>query len=218
MSVDLGAARRALASYRGTSLGTRAFVVARYVVAPMGPLADELHGLRGDVLSLGSGLTMLERYFAELEPGLRFDGIDLDPVKVRLLAKTHRRSPRVTLELGDATEVDRPGRYDVVLVCDALHHFPAERHADVARSVAEALRPGGIALVKDLDVRPRWKYHWNRVHDRVVAGPDPIWCRSPHDMAALFAEAGLEVERAERIEHRLTPYAHYLIRARKPAG
>lgn len=216
MSIDVAAARRAFASYKGTSLGTRAFVAARYVVAPMGVLADELHGLRGEVLSLGSGLSMLERYLAELEPDLRFDGIDLDPVKVRLIEKTRARSPRVALELGDATAIDRPGRYDAVLVCDAVHHFPADRHAAVARSVAEALRPGGVVVVKDLDVAPRWKYHWNRLHDRVVAGPDPIWCRPLDEMADLLAGAGLVVEHARRIDGRLTPYAHYVVRARKP--
>ena len=169
------------------------------------------------MLSLGSGLAMLERYLAELEPGLSFEGIDLDQVKVDLITATKDRSPRVHLDHGDATALDRPGRYDVVLVCDAFHHFPADLHAGVARSVAEALKPGGVAIVKDLDASPRWKYRWNRVHDRLVAGPDPITCRPPAELAALLADAGLVVERAERTDHRLTPYAHYVVRATKPA-
>lgn len=217
MSIHLGAARRAFSSYSGAPFGARAFVAARYVIAPLGPLAAELRGRTGRVLSLGSGLCMVERYLAEIEPGLTFEGIDLDRAKVDLLAATHARSPRVSLDHGDATEFQRPGRYDVVLVCDAFHHFPPERHAIVAASVAEALVPGGVALVKDLDTGPAWKYHWNRIHDRLVAGPEPITCRTPADLAALFTDAGLVVERAERTEHRLTPYAHYLIRARKPA-
>ena len=44
MSIDLRAARRAFASYRGAPLGARAFVAARYVVAPLGPIAAEFHG------------------------------------------------------------------------------------------------------------------------------------------------------------------------------
>jgi 2-polyprenyl-3-methyl-5-hydroxy-6-metoxy-1,4-benzoquinol methylase len=217
VSIHPGAARRAFSSYRGAPIGARAFVAARYVVAPLGTLAAELEGRTGRVLSLGSGLCMVERYLAELEPGLAFEGIDLDRTKVELLAATHARSPRVSLDHGDATDFHRPERYDIVLVCDAFHHFPPERHAIVAAAVAEALVPGGVALVKDLDTGPAWKYHWNRIHDRLVAGPEPITCRSPAAMAALLTEAGLVVERAERTEHRLTPYAHYLVRARKPA-
>ncbi len=123
----------------------------------------------------------------------------------------------MSLDHGDATEFHRPGRYDVVLVCDAFHHFPPERHAVVAAAVAEALVPGGVVVVKDLDTGPAWKFHWNRIHDRLVAGPEPITCQSPAAMAALLTAAGLVVERAERTEHRLTPYSHYLVRARKPA-
>lgn len=237
MSIDLRAARRAFASYRGAPAGARAFVAARYVVAPMGPLADEFRGRSGRVLSLGSGLSMLERYLAELEPGLHFDGVDLDPVKVELIARTLHRSPRVTLRLGDATRLEdlaegdpgaRPSGgdeatgpdagsgYDLVLICDAMHHFPADVHGAVLRSVADLLRPGGTVVVKDLDAGPAWKYHWNRIHDRIVAGPEPIHCRPPAEMAALLTDAGLVVERADRIDHALTPYAHYLIRATRP--
>lgn len=216
MSIDLRAARRAFASYQGAPVGARAFVAARYVVAPLGPIAAEFRGLTGRVLSLGSGLSMLERYLAELEPGLEFEGIDLDEAKVDLIARTRSRSPRVSLIQGDATDLGDAHGYDVVLVCDAMHHFPADRHAHVARSVAAALKPGGVAIVKDLDAEPAWKYRWNRVHDRLVAGPEPIVCLGPADMAALFREAGLVVERADRIDHRFTPYAHYLLRARKP--
>lgn len=220
MSIDLAAARRAFASYRGAPPGTRAFVAARYVVAPMGPLREEFSGLSGTVLSLGSGLSMLERYLAEVEPALSFEGIDLDPVKVELIARTHHLSPRVSLRQGDATQLDglTGGRlYDAVLVCDAMHHFPADVHADVVRSVAEVVRPGGVVIIKDLDRGPAWKYHWNRIHDRIVAGPEPIHCRPPAEMASLMEKHGMEVERADRIDGPLTPYAHYVIRARKPA-
>ncbi|MCB0988117.1 MAG: class I SAM-dependent methyltransferase [Microthrixaceae bacterium] len=251
MSVDRGAVRRAFSTYRGASVGTRAFVAARYVVAPLGPIAEEFRGRSGRVLSLGSGLCMLERYIAELEPGLHFDGLDLDPAKVELIARTRHLSPRVGLSMGDATRLGRaasqgtgatfrpsengdtgggrtdPGdeggedsdnRYDVVLICDAMHHFAADQHAEVIRSVTDRLRPGGTLVIKDLDSGPAWKYHWNRVHDRIVAGPDPIHCRPPAEMAAIVTEAGLTVERAERIDHVLTPYAHYLIRATLPTG
>jgi SAM-dependent methyltransferase len=240
LSIDLPAARRAFTSYRGAPAGARAFVAARYVVAPLGPLAAEFRGRTGTVLSLGSGLSMLERYLAELEPGLHFEGVDLDPVKVELIARTHHLSPRVSLRLGDATRLRElegldagspggaavdpartgsadAGGYDLVLICDAMHHFPADVHGDVLRSAAEVLRPGGTVVVKDLDAGPAWKYHWNRIHDRIVAGPDPIHCRPPADMAALVTAAGLVVERADRIDHALTPYAHYLIRATRPA-
>jgi SAM-dependent methyltransferase len=215
MSVDTRALWRAFASYKGAPAVTRAFVAARVLVAPLGPLGEEARGLRGRMLSLGSGISLVERYLAEVNPHLEIDGIDLDPGRVELIRSTAARSPRVSLRLGDATQLDEPEAYDAVLVCDAFHHFDPDAHKRLAKSIARCLRPGGACIVKDLDLAPRWKYEWNRFHDRVVAGPDPIFCRSPEDMAALLAGAGLVPERAERTDHALTPYAHYVVRARK---
>jgi SAM-dependent methyltransferase len=216
VSVDARALRRAVASYRGAPVITQAFVLARAVVAPLGPLADETAPVRGRMLSLGSGISLVERYLAELNVDLVIDGIDLDPRRVELIASTQSRSPRVTLREGDATDLREPEAYEAVLVCDAFHHFDPDTHKGLARSIADCLRPGGIVIVKDLDVAPRWKHEWNRFHDRIVAGPDPIHCRAPADMASVLADAGLVPERAERTDHRYTPYAHYIVRARKP--
>jgi SAM-dependent methyltransferase len=216
-SVEWRAVGRAFASYRGAPVGARLFVGARFAIAPLRALGEECGGLSGRMLSLGCGYGALERYLAEVNPDLVIEGIDLDAAKVALIESSVSRSPRVTLREGDATEIDLDPVYDAVLVCDALHHFPAESHGRLAKAIGACLVPGGVVVIKDLDVAPRWKYWWNRVHDRVVAGPDPIVCRSPQEMAATFEDAGLVTERAERTERPWVPYAHYVVRMRKPA-
>jgi SAM-dependent methyltransferase len=210
---------RAFNSYQGAPLLTRAFVAARLVVAPLRPLGEEGRLVQGRMLSLGSGVSIVERFLAELNPDLVIEGVDLDPRRLELISSTSARSPRVTLRQGDATVLDEltePESYDAVLVCDAFHHFDPDRHKPLAKAIARCLRPGGVCIVKDLDLLPRWKYEWNRIHDRIVAGPEPIFCRTPQDMAHLLESAGLLPEREERTEHRWTPYAHYVVRARKP--
>lgn len=196
--------------------GDRAFAAARYAIAPLGPLTTELGGIRGRVLSLGSGLCMVERYLAEVNPDVRFEGIDLDARKVALIEATRHLSPRVELVEGDATRLEGRSGYDGVLVCDAVHHLPLERHAPLVADIAGVLAPGGVCVIKDLDLHPRWKYVWNRVHDRLVAGPEPLSCRSVGAMARLLEGAGLEVTRAERTDRPWEPYAHYLVVARRP--
>lgn len=208
---------RAFRSYRGAPWGARAFIGARFAIAPLRALRQECGQLGGRMLSLGCGYGALERYLAEINPDLVIEGIDLDAAKVALIESSVERSPRVRLREGDATDLDLDPVYDAVLVCDALHHFPAESHGRLAKAIGACLVPGGVVVIKDLDVRPRWKHGWNRVHDRVVAGPGPIVCRSPREMVATFEEAGLVCERAERTERPWVPYAHYVVRMRKPA-
>jgi SAM-dependent methyltransferase len=218
MTVTAGALWRTWTSYRGAPTVTRAFVAARLAIAPLGAVERALRDVSGRVVSLGSGISVIERVVAEVRPDLEFVGIDLDPRRVAMIERTASRSPRVSLRLGDATELDDVDAYDAVLACDALHHFPPDTHKPVAVSIARALKPGGVCIVKDLDIAPTWKYQWNRLHDRIVAGPDPIHCRAPGDMADILGSAGLQVEQAERIDGRWEPYAHYVVRARRPAS
>lgn len=214
--IEVGAACRTLLSYGGTSLGTRAYVLGRLAIAPLGRLGKEVRPLAGRLLSLGPGLGVVERYLADVNPALQIDGVDLDPAKVAAVAATRHFSPRVELHQGDATRLAERSTYDAVLVCDLLHHLSEAEQRALASVAASALRPGGVAIVKDLDVQPRWKHEWNRYHDRLVAGPEPILCRSPEDMARTFHEVGLVLEHAERIDRRWTPYAHYLLLLHKP--
>ncbi|HEY3141502.1 MAG TPA: class I SAM-dependent methyltransferase [Acidimicrobiales bacterium] len=216
MRRDAGALRRTFASYEGAPRITRALVAARLAIAPLRPLERETRSLHGRMLSLGSGISAIERYLVECNPVLEIEGIDLDPRRVELISSTRQRCPRVTLRQGDATKIDEPPVYAGVLVCDAMHHFDPEYHKPLVRAIANCLVPGGVCIVKDLDVRPRWKYEWNRLHDRVVAGPEPIHCQPAECMADLLAGAGLIPERVERTDRRWEPYAHYLVRARKP--
>ncbi|MGV3758594.1 MAG: class I SAM-dependent methyltransferase [Actinomycetota bacterium] len=117
MRFDLGAARRVFESYAGSPLGARAYVAGRLVVAPLGELGREAATLRGRVLSLGSGVGVVERYLAEVNPSLQIQGVDLDQEKVDLVAATSARCPRVSLRRADATALDDgPESYDAVLV------------------------------------------------------------------------------------------------------
>ena len=214
--LDRRAALRACWSFSGTSVPTRAFLVARTTLLPVRVLDAELRALSGSVLSIGSGHGVLERYLALINPDVRVTGVELDGRRVEAAARSQDASPRVTLVQGDATTVAVGADFDATIAVDLMHHVPFDAHGDVARSLFTSLRPGGVALVKDLDVTPRWKHEWNRFHDRVV-NHDQVHCRAPHDMAAVFGEAGFRLERADRIDRRLGPYAHYVLRLRRPA-
>ena len=216
MGTDWGAARRAWGSFAGLGVGTRAFLLARMAVAPLGPMGPELAELRGRILSLGCGHGAVDRYIAEVNPDVTIEGVDLDAERVREAGATAARAPRVEVRVADVTTMDPGEGYDGALAIDVLHHVPAAAHGEIAAALHRALKPGGLVLVKEMAPEPRRQYLWNRFHDRIVAGPDPIHCRMPDDMAAVLSESGFEIERVRRLR-RLRIYPQYLVLARKPA-
>jgi len=183
------------------------------MVAPLGALGPDLRSLQGRVLSIGCGHAMVDRYIAEINGALEIDGIDVDPSRVRVAGQTPGH-PRVSVREGDAAALDGGQGYDGALAFDVMHHIDAGEHAAVADGLARSVRAGGTCLVKDIATRPHWKHEFNRLHDRLVAGPEPVHCRSPREMAEVFSRAGFEPLSASRIG-RLGPYPHYLLRLRR---
>jgi 2-polyprenyl-3-methyl-5-hydroxy-6-metoxy-1,4-benzoquinol methylase len=213
--VDWRAAWRAWSTYRGYPVSLRAFLLARMAVAPLGPLDSEFRALRGRQLSLGCGHAVVDRYLAEVNPRVEVEGVDLDEERVRLARETADRSPRVRVRVADVTRLNEPSGYDGALAIDVLHHVPTGMHIEIARALYDAVRPGGTLIVKEMARTPRRQYLWNRMHDRIVAGPEPINCRDPEEMADVLREAGFNVEQVRRLR-RLRIYPQYLVQARRP--
>lgn len=215
MAVDWPAARRAWGSFAGLSPGTRAFLLGRMAIAPLGPMDAELRSLRGRILSLGCGHGAIDRYIAEINPDVRIEGVDLDAERIEQARATGDRAPRVQVAVADVTELDPGDGYDAAIAIDILHHVPFATHGSIAAALFRALKPGGVCLIKEMAPEPRRQYHFNRLQDRIVAG-EPVYCRMPDDLAGVLADAGFEITETRRLE-RLRIYPQYLVMARRPA-
>jgi 2-polyprenyl-3-methyl-5-hydroxy-6-metoxy-1,4-benzoquinol methylase len=216
MSLDRRAALRAWWSFDGAGAATRAFLLARLSIIPLDAMDRELRDVRGRVLSVGCGHGIVERYLAEINPNVSVVGAELDADRVQLAARSQHRYPAVDVRREDARLLAGYGDFDAALAIDVLHHVAFEEQSEVARMMAASVGPGGFVLVKEMDVRPAWKYHWNRTHDRVVA-KQWVNCRPPGEMAALFQSAGLVIERVERVDRPYGLYPQYVLRFRKPS-
>ncbi len=217
MTLDRGAAWRTWRSYSGTGVGTQLFLAGRMAVAPLGPLEPEFRALRGRVLSLGCGHGVVDRYITSVNDDVTIDGYDLDASRIEIAIATQERSPRFRPRVADVTEIELEELYDAALCVDVFHHIPFESHERVARALHRCIRDDGVCLVKEMGVTPHRQYLWNRLHDRIVAGAEPIYCRDPDDMAEVFASAGFDVDHHRRLR-RLGLYPQYLVVARKRAG
>jgi 2-polyprenyl-3-methyl-5-hydroxy-6-metoxy-1,4-benzoquinol methylase len=101
------------------------------------------------VLDIGCGGGWSSVSIAHAYPGVRVDGIDLNPGSIEAamqLAQDEKVTDQVTFEVRDAATLAGAG-YDVATMFEMLHDLA--RPVEALRSAREALGPGGVVLVAD---------------------------------------------------------------------
>jgi SAM-dependent methyltransferase len=212
--VALAILRRA---YAGAQAGARLHVLGRFVSCPILPVIARLPG-RGRLLDLGAG----HGAFALLAVASRGveSAVALEPDFRKLLACARVRAPRLGFVAG-YTDALR-GRFAVVSVLDVLYRLPAERWDEFLSAAHDALEPGGVLLLKEIDPTHRLKGGWNRLQERgadllgLTLG-DAFSYEPPVAMTARLARLGFrDVETVDL--GAWYPHAHVLYVARRPSG
>jgi len=131
-------------------LGNHAALLADEVVAaiPVPP--------GGSLLDLGGGHARYAVALCACHPGLRatvFDAAEALAVGGNAVAAAGL-GDRITLSPGDFMRDDFGSGYDVVLLFNVLHGYPAEANRELLGRVAAALNPGGTAVILEHGADP----------------------------------------------------------------
>lgn len=178
--------------------------------AVLAAFAESVRGL-GPVLDVGCGPGTVTAHLTEL--GLDASGVDLSP---RMVEHARRQYPDLRFSVASATELDlAPASLGGVLGWWSLFNLPREALPSVLRTFAEALVPGGQALVGthvgDSDV-PRIEGY---------GGLPVSWTTHlyrPETLAGLLVDAGLEVSAELRLPAQPPSWRpQVLLAARRPA-
>jgi 2-polyprenyl-3-methyl-5-hydroxy-6-metoxy-1,4-benzoquinol methylase len=117
-------------------------------IAPIhGRLISDPPALVADV-ACGVGWAAIA--IARAYPEVRVDGFDLDPSSIAIATENARRAgvgDRVSFATRDAADPSAVGRYDLVVIIEAVHDV--SRPIDVLAAVRRMLRPDGSALIAD---------------------------------------------------------------------
>ena len=131
-----------------------------WLLAAMGteylPAVGDLHARLSDTtnparvadVACGTGWAAIS--IAKSYPHLEVDGFDLDEYSIQLARKNAANegvADRVSFETKDAADPVNQGRYDLVVVIEAIHDL--SRPVEVLSSVRAMLAPGGIAIIAD---------------------------------------------------------------------
>jgi 2-polyprenyl-3-methyl-5-hydroxy-6-metoxy-1,4-benzoquinol methylase len=135
----------------GQAMGTRPVYKAEIKdwFAAIPDLAGRLADGSARVLDIGCGVGWSSVCIAQAYPGVKVDGVDLDPSSIEAaqrVAAAEGVTDQVTFEIRDAATLSGAG-YDVATLFEMVHDLA--RPVEVLRIAREALGPDGVVLVAD---------------------------------------------------------------------
>jgi 2-polyprenyl-6-hydroxyphenyl methylase/3-demethylubiquinone-9 3-methyltransferase len=147
------------------------------------------------ILEVGCGEGALVGRLARTYPEARITGIDITP-RVGRLFRSDRGRIEFLQQSVQAFAAARPESFDLVVICDVMHHVPWDVHAELLTHARRALRPGGRLVLKDWERRTSL-IHWAcYMSDRYLTGD-----RIRYGTSAYFRELLDQIFGPGRIEH-----------------
>jgi 2-polyprenyl-3-methyl-5-hydroxy-6-metoxy-1,4-benzoquinol methylase len=152
--------------YRGASFITRAYLRIKLRICPLIQL-EACFPREGTIVDLGCGNGLFPNILSLGSPVRQIIGIDLDEKKIEVANETKIRGSQITYQIGDVVEADYP-LGEVITLVDVLYLIPCEKQDVILQKCYQALHPGGILIIKEMDTVPRWKCAWNFLQETLA--------------------------------------------------
>lgn len=158
------------------------------------------------ILEVGCGEGLFTQRLAERYPDAEVFGIDITPRVGRLFSGDAGRVHFLDQAIADFSRTHAQA-FDLVVVCDVLHHVPWELHGSFLAAIKPTIRPGGCLAVKDWEPWPSFSHLLCYLSCRYITG-DRVRYPTAADLHALLNERFPEA--AVLDEFRLRPSKHNL--------
>jgi SAM-dependent methyltransferase len=144
---------------------------------------------------------------------LEMYGVELHERKARVAAQALRG--KATITQGDIRNAALPD-CTVAVILDVLLYLSAEDQLRALQRVAQAIRPGGMLIMREGDAAGGWRFHATRLAEEICCmwrgqGWYPLHYRATTEWIAILQGLGFSVETLPMSEG--TPFSNVLFRA-----
>jgi SAM-dependent methyltransferase len=215
-----------LALWDDAPRGDRFHTAVRWWTAPFAALELEVP-LAGDVLEVGCGHGVFSTYLAITSRARHVVGVDIDADKIALArAAASHLGPdegHVSFRVSPSGEVPRTdGGWQAIVFADVLYLLPRARREALLAECADALAPGGLLVVKEVDTRPPVKARVAQLQEvlatkvlRITDG-EALDFPSADELDAALTRLGLRTM-AKRLDHGYL-HPHCVVLGTRPAA
>jgi 2-polyprenyl-3-methyl-5-hydroxy-6-metoxy-1,4-benzoquinol methylase len=209
---------RLLAQYPDVGFRPRFYLHVRWRICPFDRVLRFVPE-RGRLLDIGCGSGLWLSYLALERAGLSLEGVDPDPRKLALAARSRAGAPT----LHEGTALDLPeGPFDCISIFDVLYLVPDPVKREILARCLGALAPGGTVVVKELDTTPKWKLFPSMLEEflavkvaRITHG-DRLHFQPIEALAAEAEGLGFADVAVTRVDAGY-PHPHVVMTARRPS-
>ena len=101
-----------------------------------------------DVLEIGCGKGFNSQFLAEQHPNVKFTGVDLTPLHIKIASQKASKTNNLSFQIGDFHKLDFPDQsFDIVFAFECLCH--AKQPQTPLAEIFRILRPGGQLIIFD---------------------------------------------------------------------
>jgi 2-polyprenyl-3-methyl-5-hydroxy-6-metoxy-1,4-benzoquinol methylase len=150
---------------------------ARFVSLPAFVSLVRRLGSAERILEVGCGEGALCTELAPVYPSAELLGIDIAPEPGRLFRGDRQRVIFRSLPTA-ALVAEHPQPFDLVVLCDVLHHVPPPERDELLRDARRLTAPGGLLVVKDWERQANLAHMLNYLSDRYLTGDRVVYLSS----------------------------------------
>jgi 2-polyprenyl-6-hydroxyphenyl methylase/3-demethylubiquinone-9 3-methyltransferase len=179
------------------------FILLDDLAATLSSIADPR-----TILEIGCGAGHLSNRLLEHFPDASLVGSDICDEPGNRCTEHPDRTEFVR-QLSTELVPERAGTFDLVVICDVLHHVPAADRPALVRSAVALCRPGGLIAIKDWEPTPKLANAVAVFADKYISGDRGVSFPTRSQLLDLVQEAlpGADL----RLEARIPPRRNNLL-------